>query len=541
MMLISKLESVVKEIFPDKNLTIKPSIDRSLGDYSLAVQSLSDSERNELKKKISKLEVVYDITEGGGFLNIFLTDIYLLSYLKDNNDASFSQPKKIVLEFGNPNTHKSPHIGHLFSYFYGGALANILRYTGNEVVSVNYQGDIGLHVAKCLYFASLDWEDYLNENLEKRIRFLQDCYQRGSAIYEDDEDVRLKIDEINRDLYQGKNVSLQKCWEVTRSWSLENYRQLESSWGINYDNHFYESSMSEVAVKLVMSHFPDVFTQDNGAFIFSKEKNELHTRVFLNKYGLPTYEAKDLALAKEKLELYPLTKCFLTLTASEQNEYFKVVNKAICMVLKVDDERFQHKGFGMIRLEGGKISSRKGALSATDLISEVRSVVAQSSKNSLTDGQINTIALSAIKWGFLNHDFRQNSVFDIKKATTLIGNTGPYLLYTSVRCGSIMKKSIGINADVGSFNDLPPTERTLLFNLSRFDEVVLQSAIKFSPHLLTTYLYELAKSFNYFYETEKIIDAPDNLRALRLSICHSVKRVVDKSLSLLGINVVEVM
>lgn len=540
-MFLSKLEKIVKETYPDKSLTIRPSIERNLGDYSLAVQSLSDLEKNNLSEKISNLDPVKNVTTGSGFINIFLKEDDLLLALKNSDNKFLNLSDKIVLEFGNPNTHKSPHIGHLFSYFYGGALANILRYTGSEVVSVNYQGDIGLHVAKCLYFALGSWEKYLHESLGEKVLFLQDCYQKGSAVYEDDEKAKKDIDEINRDLYQGKNENLQKCWEHTRSWSLENYRHLESSWGINYDKHFYESSMAERAVKMVNSHFPDVFTQDNGALIFSKDKSGLHTRVFLNKYGLPTYEAKDLALAKEKLELYPQVQYFLTLTASEQNEYFKVVNKAICMVLKVENDRFQHKGFGMIRLEGGKISSRFGAPSAIDLIAEVRSAVAHSSKNSLTDEQINTIALSAIKWSFLNHDYRQNSVFDTKKATTLIGNTGPYLLYTSVRCGSIMKKSIGINADVGSFNDLPPTERTLLFNLSRFDEVVLQSAIKFSPHLLTTYLYELAKSFNYFYETEKIIDAPDNLRALRLSICHSIKRVVDKSLSLLGINVVEVM
>jgi len=537
----------------DENPYLEHPANETHGDYSTSVPLKYASRLHKSPMKIAEdikenfpknfLVEAIEIVKPG-FVNFWISKPALLEELvriAENKDT-YGKPqvsnKKIMLEFGQPNTHKTPHIGHLFSYIFGESLARILEWEGNQIFRANYQGDIGLHVAKCLYSVKKKIEEGRRlDDLKKKVDFLQTCYQEGSYQYEHNETAQKEIDALNMDIYSHKGIA-GEIWDETRSWSVEFYRLFEKKLGIRYDRHYYESQTSAPGKGIVEKHVGTVFVKSEGAIIFKGEPYGLHTRVFINKYGNPTYEAKDVGLISMKKKDYPLDLSLVT-TANEQNEYWKVIIKASELVFPELKGKLKHLGFGMIQLTTGKMASRTGKIiDAFSLVDTVTDEIIRLYKGDRESAE--KISLAAIKYSFLRSEPLKNIVFDLKMSIAKDGDSGPYLLYTYVRTKSILSKnptlpslqtvSIDISGEMG-----------ILRKLYRFPEVVENAAKSYSPHLLAGYLYDLAREFNLFYQKCPVLKATGEKRTVRIFLTNAVSLILKSGLNLLGIETVDKM
>ncbi|MBI1863127.1 arginine--tRNA ligase [Candidatus Microgenomates bacterium] len=521
------------------SIALKYAKKRGVSPMELAQQIANHIEKGTL---ISTIEVIKP-----GFINLHLSQEILINEMKhiqsDSPYGQGKQDKKVVVEYGQPNTHKLPHIGHLFSYVYGESLSRIFAYQGNTVIRANYQGDIGLHVAKCLYaYISRKPEGTLS--LHEKVQLLQTCYQTGSEAYENDVDAREEIDAINKALYHEQDADLIKIWKETRSWSVQYYDEFQKSLGIVYDRSYFETDTWKIGKELVETSIGTVFERSQNAVIFRGEDHGLHTRVFINKHGNPTYEAKELGLYAAKMRDLAPFDLSITTTASEQNEYFKVIFKAVEQLFPQNPGTYKHLGYGMINLTSGKMSSRTGEIVGAVQLVEMTTELIKSAFDMQDSSLALSVAHAAIKYSFLKSDPFKNMTFDLEKSIARDGDSGPYLLYTYVRTQSILRQAAA-NEQI-SLNDvyggvLNTEERAILQLLHQFPEVIETAAQQYMPSVIATYLFTLAQSYNLFYQKHQVLKADDAQKALRLAITSRVGIILKSGLRLLGIETVEKM
>jgi arginyl-tRNA synthetase len=285
--------------------------------------------------------------------------------------------------------------------------------------------------------------------------------------------------------------------------------------------------------------------KSDGAIVFSGEKYGLHTRVFVNSKGLPTYEAKELGLNKKKFELYPLDRSIIV-TGNEVVDYFKVLLKAMELVLPEVAAKTHHTPHGMLRLSSGKMSSRTGDVVTTEaLLGQVKENLRTrvSEKSDLNEEEreavTEAIAIGAIKYSILKQNPGQDIIFDFEKSLSFEGDAGPYVQYTYARLKSIVRKSKMAErksgtADLTSLNS--EIELALMRRISEFPDVVSRARELYAPSGLVVYVYKLASLANKFYEITPILkdENAERLRA-RLILVETAAQILKSGLELLGI------
>lgn len=489
---------------------------------------------------------------GPGFINFHLSREFFVEMtshvLKEGDTWGRSERlkgKKIMVEYTDPNPFKIFHIGHLMSNAIGESIARLIEFSGAEVRRANYQGDVGLHVAKAIAgFSFKPFEDRFVK-LDKtggaigdKVRLLNEMYAYGALNYHSEEEGGVKelVDKINKEVYEDQmNDMVKYVYKTGKQWSLEAFDLIYKKLGTTFDYSFFESETWKEGKEIAETH-SDIFEKSDGAIVFHAEKydNKLHTRVFVNSEGLPTYEAKDLGLVKLKLDKYPFDKS-VTITASEQTEYFKVVKKAMELVYPELAEKIIHISHGMMRLPSGKMSSRTGdVIAAEDLMHDVtEAVLAIESDRELQnkDETAQLIMIGALKYWILKQTAGKDIVFDVNRALSFEGDSGPYLQYAHTRAESILKKT---NSRVNSGVNSRVNETTLLEKLIyRFPEVVARAQNEYEPHYVVTYLTELAAAFNALYAAEKFIGGGDEV--YRLALTRAFQITMKNGLYLLGI------
>ena len=499
------------------------------------VEELQDD--SQLKNIVNRVEVA-----GSGFINFFLSKEALVDTLVDINRqkdtfgrSNLLKNRRIMFEFGQPNTHKLPHIGHLFSYIYGGSMTNILEFAGANLFRANYQGDIGPHVAKCLWAFKRE-KPAIPSGLEEKVKLLQKMYQIGSQEFDQDEKAKVEILEVNKKIYQ-KDKFWFGLWQKTRKWSLSYYKEFERRLGVLFNRYYFESEVEDTGKKIVEGCVGKVFERSEGALIFKGSKYGLHDRVFVTKFGTPTYEAKDMYLQKLKMEEWPYDLLIIT-TAHEQNEYFKVVFKALETLNPDYKDKLKHIGFGMVNLKTGKMSSRTGQIiSAVDLVDRVVEKVSQLNSDKDT---AEVVGLGAVKYSFLKNNPLQDTKFDIKESIASEGNSGPYLQYTYARTQSVLHKSkLTDHRPLTTDHSFSASELSVLRLLPRFPQIVENAAKTYSPNLICNYLFELAQRFNNFYAHNRILG--DEKELFRLALTSASGQILKNGLHLLGIQAPEKM
>ncbi len=495
---------------------------------------------------IKKIEIA-----GPGFINFHLSQTYLfetaLKVLEDDfafPDYHLGRNRKIIFEYAHPNTHKLFHIGHLRNIILGESLVRLYEAVGNEVIRANYQGDVGLHIAKCLYGVEQLEKDLEElETLEEKIEFLGDAYVAGNRAYEADDEAKQTVTRINKMIYQ-KDPEITPLLEKTRAWSLEYFARIYERVGTKFDRLYFESEVVK-GREIARGALEDgILIEDQGAVIFPGEKYGLDRRVFITGNNLPTYEAKELALAElEFSEFGEIDRC-IHVVGPEQKSFFEVTFKVEELL---DQETYKdkqrHLVYGYVQLKHGKMSSRAGSVVQGDwLMDEVRDRIMNTYGSDKDTAE--KIALAAVKYSMLKVHKTGDIAFDIDESVAMQGDSGPYLLYTYARTHGVLAKAGWYDTEgleAGDL-DLQDEEHALLKDLARFPHVVEQAAKDFAPNYLADFLFDLSRKFNLFYQKQPIIEADaDDLRRFRLALTETTGEVIKRGLDLLGIEALEKM
>ncbi len=270
-----------------------------------------------------------------------------------------------------------------------------------------------------------------------------------------------------------------------------------------------------------------VYEESDGAIVFRGDKHGLHTRVFINSAGLPTYEAKDVGLLLRKWEDYHFDMS-LVITANEQAQYYEVMLKSVEQFQPEIVRKSRHLTHGVVKLQGGvKMSSRKGnVVTALEILDAARRA-GEAGEAPHSEDSI----LAAVKYAFAKNRIGGDIIYDPEESVALEGNSGPYLQYAHARARSILRK-LG-DAEKAWDAGLEEAERSLVRKLGEYHEAVDRAVSELMPHHVCTYLYELAQSFNRFYEHNRVIG--DARQAVRAQLVEAYADTLKSGLDLLNI------
>lgn len=548
-----------KKLVKAADLVYPPN--QQFGDISLPCFNLA----KELKKtsvetgeflvgKIALTDTVAAAKVTGPFLNftlnkIRLADIVVEEILRQKEKYGLNKSgknKKVMIEFAHPNTHKAFHIGHLRNILTGEAIARILTANGYKIIRANYQGDVGLHIAKCLWGVNRLNEEYKKvkaQSIKAKAEFLGQAYALGSKNYEVSAEAKREIIELNKKIY-NQDKSIIKTYQITRKWSLDYFSAIYKQLNTNFDRLYFESEVFLSGREIVLKNLKTgVFKVSDGAVIFEGEKYGLHSRVFINSEGNPTYEAKDMGLAELQFKEFRPAK-ILHVVGPEQAEYFKVIIKALEIVMPKTKGREAHLSYGWVRLKEGKMSSRLGnVILGQWLLDEARKEVLETMKSSHLpnkDKIADKVSLAAVKYSVLKNGLDKDIAFDLRESVSFNGSSGPYLQYTVARINSILRKSkVQCKSQNLKFDD--GKENQLIMKLARYPEAVAAAGKNCEPSEITKYLFDLAQELNNYYHTVPILKAKAEARQARLRLIMAVKQVLENGLELLGIETVEKM
>lgn len=540
------VEEIVKNLFDTDVSVVLTRPEPSFGDFAtnVALQLAGKLGRNpqEVAEEIAgKLRETGEFSEvsvaGPGFINLRLSDKALLD-LATQATAKTHVGKTIVTEYSDPNPFKVLHAGHLYTSIVGDVISNLLENAGATVHRVNFGGDVGLHVGKTMWAILREFGGEYPEKLadipeSDRSEWMAKCYVEGTRAYDDDEQAKNDIIAINKAVYalhanNDRESSFAQIYWTCRQWSYDYFNAFYERIGTPFERYYPESETAPVGLRTVQEQLQNgVFSESNGAVVFDGEKYGLHTRVFINSEGLPTYESKDVGLSMLKWQDYHFDESVI-ITGNDIVEYMKVVLKAIEQFEPELSERTRHLTHGNVKLAGGvKMSSRKGNfLRALDVIN-----IASEANKEATGKSEELVVLAAIRYSFLKNRIGADIIFEPKESVSLQGNSGPYLQYAHARACSILAKADGS----GGLNGQPfgADERSLLRKLSEYSEVVDKATTELLPHGICTYLYELAQEFNRFYEHNKVIG--HEREQVRLGLVKLYRDTLAKGLGLLGI------
>lgn len=514
----------------------------------------------ELVKQLnsSTIENIKEVEVAGpGFINFKLKEKFfkqgLLNILESPEDYPKNKRlkgKKVMMEFAHPNPFKSFHIGHLRNIILGESIVRLLESQGAEVIRTNYQGDVGMHIAKCLWaFQKVDKDSY-PDTPDEKVALLGKCYAQGAQVFEEEDSAQEEIKEINKQIYTKENPEINKLWQLGRTWSLEKFHEIYERLYTHFHREYMESETLkyvEDAIKLAKEK--GILKESQGAWIFDGSKYGLDTRVFLNSQGLPTYEGKELGLAELKTEEYGIVDLHIHNVAVEQKSFFAVTFKVKELLWpEAFKDKQYHNAYEFVGLKKGKMSSRKGnVVLGNDILNEAHTRIYQIVKNreNITNAEevAEIIGVGAIKWSFLKISPFKYLAFDMEESINFEGDSGPYIQYSFARAKSILRSAEPYDKVKDMENVLKEKEEVdVLRWLQRFPEVVENASIEYSPNYITSYLFELAQRFNSFYKNHSVLNAENpEERASRLMMTEAVSYVIKEGLNLLGVKTVEKM
>jgi len=564
-MIIFDIQAFIQKTLTDLGISegsfgVEHPADLSHGDFSTNVALIVGKKENKNPKEVAeqikteleknKPDFIESIDVAGpGFINFHLSGSFfenaIKQILKEGNEFGNNKKllgQKTIVEYTDPNPFKEFHIGHLMSNTVGEALSRIIEAGGGETKRACYQGDVGLHVAKAVaqkLDTKIDW---------KNVKDVATSYVMGAKRFETEENFPKFVLQVNKDIYQKQNDEVSEAYDLGRKLTLEYFDILYKKLGSHFDFFFFESTTGEFGKALVHEN-KDVFEESEGAIIYRGEVRDpkLHTRVFINKEGLPTYEAKELGLAKIKYDTYPYD-ISIVITGNEINDYFKVLLSAMGEIFPELAKRTKHISHGMLRLPTGKMSSRTGdVITAEWLIDEAKKKVKEkldASDREIADKEelAEQVAIAAIKYSILKQAPGKDIIFDLEKSISFEGDSGPYLQYTYARALSVIekfKKEIGELPKGGSDSAEKNTVSQLLY---RFPEIVEKALSEYSPHFIILFLIELASAFNSFYAHNQIVNSDDLAKSReRILLTQAVSQVLKNGLHILGISAPEKM
>lgn len=522
-----KIAQIIKDEFDvavDVHLT-RP--EPQFGDYATNVamqlaKPLGKSPRDIAQQLADRLNETGEFEKvevaGPGFINLTLSGDDLLDLTKREPIPLYAG-KTFVFEYSCPNAFKELHTGHLYQTIYGDIVSRLMLVGGAQLNRTSFGGDVGLHVAKSLWGMVDTLGGEHPEKLEKEIEddpftrasWISSSYVRGAKAYEDNEQTKLDIDELNKTIYGFHDTNdhespLAQIYWITRQWSYDYFAAFYELIQVDNQHYYPESETAPIGLEIVRQQLEKGnLKESDGAVVFEgDESKHLHTRVFITSKGLPTYETKDIGVIWKEREDYKFDHRYL-ITGNDQREYMRVVFAAAETFDSSLAGTMTHWTNGTVKFaDGKKMSSRLGNVTrAIDVVDAVREKVDELVEDKAI---VEDVTLGAIKYAFAKYKLGGDIAFDIDETVSLQGNSGPYLQYAHARARRILEKVEG--AVVLPVKVLPE-DRLLVRKLGEYREAVELATQTLEPHHICNYLFELAQEFNRYYEKNQVVGSND--------------------------------
>lgn len=516
----------------------------------------------KLSPKISSDKVMAHVEAAGPYLNIRLqmtalwNEVILPAHQKSLFHQKLSQNNpKTMIEFSQPNTHKELHVGHMRNLCLGDSIVRMLRYAGHEIISSTFPGDVGTHVAKCMWYLKYHNQEAIPET--GRGEWLGRIYSKAHLKLEDEvgtekeAENRAQLTAILKQLeaHSGEYYDL---WSSTREWSIELMKSVYHWAGVHFDHWYWESDVDADSVKLAHKLFKEnKLIQSEGAVGMDLSDENLGFCMLLKSDGTGLYATKDIELARRKFEDFKIEKSIYVVDM-RQALHFKQVFKVLERLGFEQAKNCFHLQYNFVELPDGAMSSRKGNIVPLTLLVKtmeetVRTNYLNRYADEWTEDEIHQtasiVAKGAIRFGMLRMDTNKKIVFDMNEWLKLEGESGPFIQYSYARIASLLRK-FKLNDEFYFTPSLlaHASEKQLAVRLMNFNTCVLMAAENYKPAALCSYLYEIAKAFNVFYHDCPIGTAPsEELRQARLMLSAATGNVLQHGLGLLGIPVPERM
>ncbi len=516
----------------------------------------------ELAKLIPADENVAEVKAAGPYLNIKFTPQALGKNVLSEilSGAYFKKqlvPKapRTMVEFSQPNTHKEMHVGHMRNLCLGDALIRMLRYSGRDIVSSTFPGDVGTHVAKCLWYMQKHNSEPVPEN--NKGEWLGRMYSKGNMLLEDqlgtpfEEKNRQELTLILREL-EEKQGEYYELWKTTRQWSIELMENVYRWANVKFDQWYWESDVDSASVKWAKELYAKgLLIESEGAIGMNLEEDGLGFCLLLKSDGNGLYATKDLELARRKFQENHIEKSVYVVDV-RQALHFKQVFKVLEKLGFEQAKNCFHLQYNFVELPDGPMSSRKGnIIPIMELIhrmeEHIKTEYLARYKGEWSEQEINTaaeqVAKGAIRYGMLKMDTNKKIVFDMQEWLRLDGESGPFVQYSYARISSLGRKfNFDPKSEIRWELLTHKTEHALMQMLMNFNTGVALASENYRPAALCSYLYDLAKKFNAFYHDCPIGHVEDeNLKRSRLALSYATGETLRVGMSLLGIPAPEKM
>lgn len=510
-----------------------------------------------------KASSVAKFTNTGPYLNAKVSQELLVESVlaevlsgKKYSGRLIDSPPRIMIEFSQPNTHKELHVGHMRNICLGDALAKTLSYVGISVVTATFPGDVGTHVAKCLWYLKTRNKEAPPEHDQGE--WLGKMYTQATLALEADENTdKAKenvevLSDILRQL-EAKQGEYYDLWTETREWSVGLMKEAYAWAEVAFDKWYWESEVDSPSVAMIKELYAaGRLEKSEDALGIDLSDVNLGFCLLLKSDGNGLYATKDFLLAQKKFEDFPIDKS-LYLVDMRQTYHFKQVFEALKRLEFSHAADCYHLPYNYVKLPDGAMSSRKGNIvPLTQLTESMQETIKEQYltkiEDSLPPNKIQEIARvvaqGAIKFGMNRMDPNTTIVFDLNEWLRLDGDSGPYVQYTAARINSVLRKfeqsGISAPADYSLLN--LPTERDILNSINRFNDVAVKVVETLKTNLLCEYLIDLSARFNSFYAQAKIVDVESPaLSAARVDLCRALVLTLERGLLCLGIRVPERM
>jgi len=478
------------------------------------------------------------------------------------------KPERVMVEYAQPNTHHSFHIGHARNVVLGESLARLTEFAGYPTIRAAYPGDVGLGVMTCVWGYQKFHYGEEPQGVHERGQWLAGVYTEANSLVEPAEQEtseqrarREQYDAERRELYRrwdSGDPEVHRLWLMTRKWSLDELEDILRILGAPIEVFFFESEVDEAAKRIVGELVEAGVAEDerpDGPVIVKIDqklgltKEKFRTVVLLRSDGTTLYSAKDLALAKRKFKEYDVDRSIYVVDV-RQSLHFQQVFKILELWGFPQAAQCFHLPYGFVTLPEGAMSSRHGhVVLFMDVYNEARRRVEQiiAEKNPELDGErrqevARQIGLGALTYALISVDNIKDIVFNWDSALSFEGQAAPYIQNAHVRANSILRKAGSLPESAAFDFELAPLEAELIDWISRFPETVLRAAAEYKPLHVANYAYELAKTFHAFYHAIPVLQAESTaIQAARLRLTAAARQALANSLHLLGIAAPAVM
>ncbi len=578
--------------WPINQLDLDLPPNENFGDYAFACFELAKTLKQSpvevakiLSEKFQADDLISQVEFAGPYLNLKLAteNFVKIALAEINSQANFGQhdfgkQQKIMIEFSGPNTNKPQHLGHVRNDILGQALVNLYRACGFDVIPVNIINDRGIHIIKSM----LAWQKWANNETPESSKTKGDhfvgkyyvMFEQALKTEKNDYLAKNNIDykalgelaqrKVDNEFlaqsalmqeahamlvkWEANDPAVRDLWKTMNDWVYTGFAETYTNLGVSFDKVYYESEnylLGKDLVKIGLDKNIFFKKEDNSVWI-DLSADKLDEKLVLRADGTSVYITQDLAVAYKRYQEVQFDQ-MIYVVANEQNYHFQVLFLILKKLGFTWAENLHHLAYGMVNLPDGKMKSREGnVVDADNLITEMeekaKEIISQAEKQ-ISHDQVSideiskTVGLGALKFFILGVNPQKDMIFDPQGSISFDGYTGPFVQYTHARIQNILSKAKNkADSNLNLDFKIEASEKKLTKVLLNFPETIKKSALEYNPSLVTQYLFELAKTFNNFYQLHSVLQTENkNQQNFRLNLCQVSAKVLKTGLGFLGI------